>query len=369
MIKNEFKMSLIGSGSFGQVFEKDGKAIKILRDKGYKGTLCSIREIDVFSKIRDTDYCIQADVVQLHHNGNITFVMERGVADMAKVIRAKKVTDKMILHAALGLEFLHSRGMIHGDFKPSNVIAFDDGSAKIIDFGFTMKGPLVDIEEGLYPDVYQAPEIRRAANYSTAIDVWAFGVFLVQCKYVMCLNHYYMKEKALLKFLDTLTMKTLKEKNIPDDMCDVILGVLKVDPLERSRITEVTDYYAVRDKEFNIMVAEERLKPKPRSKTKSQLPELSSDIINIIENIKGLTDFVRNATIRLARRAVNKCDVSSDKKKFVFAMTCALIIGKYYSPIHNNPNLDYNILCPILDEVKKLEIYIVFKALKGLIVV
>lgn len=358
-------MNLIGSGSFGEVFEKDGKAIKILRDKGYKNTLCSLREIDVFSKIRGSEYCIQADTVELLHNGNVIFVMDRGVADMTKIIRHKRVTDTMILHAALGLEFLHAKHLIHGDFKPSNVVVFDDGSAKIIDFGFTMKGPLEDIEEGLYPDVYQAPEIRKAANYSRGIDVWSFGVFFLQCKYFLCMGEYHRRPKELLRFLDTLTAEYLKTKGADSDTIELILGLLNVDPKKRIPITAVGNHFASLNDDFKPLVAKARLRARPSPPPK--LPELDPDVKRIIEEFDGITSFVRNATIVLAKRSFKHCDLSSMKKKYVFAVTCAIIMGKYYSPINNEPGLIED-LTPIIRDVRKLELHIVFNILKGMIV-
>lgn len=35
----------------------------------------------------------------------------------------------------MGLEFLHNNLMSHNDLKPSNIVLFDDGIVKIIDFG------------------------------------------------------------------------------------------------------------------------------------------------------------------------------------------------------------------------------------------
>ena len=39
----------------------------------------------------------------------------------------------------LGLEELHSKNILYGDLKPENVLLFEDGYAKLTDFGISKK--------------------------------------------------------------------------------------------------------------------------------------------------------------------------------------------------------------------------------------
>ena len=56
-----------------------------------------------------------------------------------------------------GLEYLHSKDIVHRDLKVANIFLRDDGVAKIGDFGFAVKtrGNIKDISVG--SPVYMSP--------------------------------------------------------------------------------------------------------------------------------------------------------------------------------------------------------------------
>lgn len=77
----------------------------------------------------------------------------------------------------------HSRGIIHRDIKPQNVIVKSDGSIKILDFGIaTAKGSmqLTQANNVMGSVHYLAPELARGIPASVQSDVYALGIVMFE---------------------------------------------------------------------------------------------------------------------------------------------------------------------------------------------
>ena len=75
----------------------------------------------------------------------------------------------------------HSRGIIHRDIKPQNVIVKADGSIKILDFGIaTAKGSmqLTQANNVMGSVHYLAPELAKGEAASPQSDIYALGIML-----------------------------------------------------------------------------------------------------------------------------------------------------------------------------------------------
>ncbi|KAH7292700.1 hypothetical protein KP509_29G081700 [Ceratopteris richardii] len=94
---------------------------------------------------------------------------------------------KIAVGAARGLEYLHEKvqpSIIHRDIRSSNVLLFDDFTAKIADFNLSNQAP--DMAARLHSTRvlgtfgYHAPEYAMTGQLTQKSDVYSFGVVLLE---------------------------------------------------------------------------------------------------------------------------------------------------------------------------------------------
>jgi serine/threonine-protein kinase len=81
-----------------------------------------------------------------------------------------------------GLKHAHSRGIIHRDIKPQNVMVLRDGSVKVTDFGIarstTSQSTLT--QEAIGSVHYISPEQARGSHVDERSDIYSAGVVLYE---------------------------------------------------------------------------------------------------------------------------------------------------------------------------------------------
>ena len=81
------------------------------------------------------------------------------------------------------LDFSHSKGVIHRDFKPSNVLLDEEGNAYLTDFGLAkVSDAALELTGSALvgtPD-YMAPDLASSDGLSPSVDIYALGVTLFQ---------------------------------------------------------------------------------------------------------------------------------------------------------------------------------------------
>ncbi len=80
------------------------------------------------------------------------------------------------------LRHAHSRGIIHRDIKPHNIMVLRDGSCKVADFGIACLGNAqsTNPQEALGSVHYIAPEQAKGARVDARTDIYSAGVVLYE---------------------------------------------------------------------------------------------------------------------------------------------------------------------------------------------
>lgn len=91
------------------------------------------------------------------------------------LLRAKTI----IRDAAIGLNFIHSKGYLHRDIKPDNILLTSDGTVKLGDFGFVTDDLQFGFATPYGTGIYWAPEVLAEKACSELSDVYSLGVTFV----------------------------------------------------------------------------------------------------------------------------------------------------------------------------------------------
>jgi serine/threonine-protein kinase 11 len=131
------------------------------------------------------------DVLFNDEKQKMYLIMEYCVGELQKMLES--VPDKKLpifqahnyfQQLISGLEYLHSRGIIHKDIKPGNLLLTLDHSLKISDFGVAEQldsfAPNDECTTGQGSPAFQPPEIANGHESFSGfkVDIWSTGVTL-----------------------------------------------------------------------------------------------------------------------------------------------------------------------------------------------
>ena len=92
---------------------------------------------------------------------------------------------EIILELADALYLVHSKGIIHGDIKPANIVFRSDDCPVLIDFGISKKIEISasqsrKAEKILASPGYASPEIMQGKKFNQKVDIYSLGVVLYE---------------------------------------------------------------------------------------------------------------------------------------------------------------------------------------------
>ena len=106
---------------------------------------------------------------------------------LKQYIEKKQVLNwKETLHFAIqiakALEHAHSRGIVHRDIKPHNVMVLKNGSVKVADFGIAqmMSGGTTLTKEALGSVHYISPEQAKGGRVDNRSDIYSLGIVMYE---------------------------------------------------------------------------------------------------------------------------------------------------------------------------------------------
>jgi TonB family protein len=155
-------------------------------------------------------------------------VMEYAQEDLSQVLPHRAITpaelEEMLPPLVDALTFLHGKGYVHGQVKPSNIMAVDD-RLRLSSDGLRATG-----EPGVIPrkrSVYDPPEIIDG-NVLPAGDVWSLGTTLVQAL-----------AQQLPLWNGTEQDAPVLPQTMPPQYIDIVRHCLRREPSRRWTIDEV----------------------------------------------------------------------------------------------------------------------------------
>jgi serine/threonine protein kinase len=138
------------------------------------------------------------------------------------------------LCSAIG--YLHRRGFLHLDVKPSNVIV-QSGQARVIDLSLARRpGP---VPRGLGSPPYLSPEQARGGRAGPATDVWGIGATLYEA--ATGVRPFPDARPGRYPQADRLVPSVAKGRRAPARFSAVVDACLAPDPAERPSVAELAD--------------------------------------------------------------------------------------------------------------------------------
>ncbi|BFF92199.1 serine/threonine-protein kinase pelle [Drosophila madeirensis] len=198
----------LGQGGFGEVYKGEWKqldvAIKVMNyrspniDKNQVELQQSYNELKYLNTIRHDNilalygYSINGDkpclVYQLMKGGSLENRLRAHKSQQPLPALTWMQRFSICHGTAKGIFFLHTARntpLIHGDIKPANILLDQCLQPKIGDFGLAREGPksinaVMQVKKVFGTRIYLPPEFRNSKQLSTGVDVYSFGIVLLE---------------------------------------------------------------------------------------------------------------------------------------------------------------------------------------------
>lgn len=262
VLANNFLLEKIGEGGMGQVFRAQHKtmkrtvAVKVLNPESTQdeySTRRFQREVQAAAQLNHPNIVAAFDASEEHGQNFLVMEYVDGIdlqtyVEQAGKIPCEKAVD-FILQTAKGLQYAHNKGIIHRDIKPGNLLLDKEGVIKILDMGLARFNDIAGVDgesedDSLTSDNqivgtvdFMAPEqASDSKRVDHLCDVYSLGCTF----YFLLTGEPPFFRSTLLNTLiahraDPIPDVREKAANVPDEVVNLIKGMLRKKPERRLR--------------------------------------------------------------------------------------------------------------------------------------
>ncbi|KAL0245309.1 hypothetical protein GEMRC1_009388 [Eukaryota sp. GEM-RC1] len=239
--------SELGSGLSGSVYRSEwadtSVALKLVRRAAFKEDKL-LQEVSHMASLSHPFVLRVFGITRLEKH--IGIVMELGSGHLEVPSSLSTTTLSQAIDICTAVKFLHSKGIVHHDIKPQNIIIVDS-KVKLADFGsaHTMHHYTSTLE--MTPK-YTPPEAFDK-KYGPAYDVYSLGVLL----YEMFVNQLAFQDMSYAEMVQSKMNGDLLDfpDSFPQSISALINKCLSVDPNQRPSVTELLNELK------NVLITEE----------------------------------------------------------------------------------------------------------------
>ncbi|KAJ8318829.1 hypothetical protein KUTeg_003920 [Tegillarca granosa] len=164
-----------------------------------------------------------------------------------KQTQSMKTMAYFAIQICSGLEYLHSKGLVHRDLKLENILVTSDDKVKLADVGLTKHVTDISGTQAGSP-VYMAPEVHKGEDiYDSKVDIFSLGIILWEMWYGMDAAEHIGRQiyKTLLDSLEGGLRPSLTiQERPPDEWCTVMKACWEYNKNNRPDAKSVKQFFS-----------------------------------------------------------------------------------------------------------------------------
>ena len=361
------KDDYLGDEDFRSRFHSEGQAVAMLSHPN-------------IVSVYDVSTSVMADYIVMELIEGITlkqYMEKKGVLNWKETLHFAMQIGKALEHA-------HSRGIVHRDIKPHNIMVLKNGSVKVTDFGIARimsKGNTLT-KEALGSVHYISPEQAKGGRVDDRSDIYSLGTVMYE---MIAGRPPYDGESPVAVAIQHINggavLPSVLNPNIPGGLEQIIVKAMQIEPGNRyasatAMLRDMDEFRKDPAMIFGYNGAEPGRTPKPPivfdnsgRTTAERVADRANNKVNISNRTVTQTDPARNREAARRRREEER---RRNRITLVAVLVCVLmaliavivIIAMATSKItvpnllgmnitdaeHNYPDLQFNILDEIYSE-------------------